>query len=190
MDYIDARKEIYVPAYNWMLEHHCWNLVLRIKEMCVEGVVVLLDYDTNTDIENASKPLSHASLIIKAVERLLTDEEKAAWPKQMQDLKTRVKEEAKKREARKSRWQEMKLAAAVKGNPSKYNPIWVWDQQKAKKKLDFSAAISSVAFSTSSKVASVFGGNTSKERLKSVLRTVSSILIVLRPLCCTCIHLR
>ena len=137
LDYIDARKEIYVPAYNWMLEHRCWNLVLRIKEMCVEGVVVLLDYDTNTDIENASKPLSHASLIIKAVERLLTDEEKAAWPKQMQDLKARVKEEAKKREARKSRWQEMKLAAAVKGNPSKYNPIWVWDQQKAKKKLDF-----------------------------------------------------
>ena len=137
LDYIDARKEIYVPAYNWMLEHRCWNLVLRIKEMCVEGVVVLLDYNTNPDIENASKPLSHASLIIKAVERLLTDEEKAAWPKQMQELKVRVKEETKKREARKSRWQEMKLAAAVKGNPSKYNPIWVWDQQKAKKKLDF-----------------------------------------------------
>ena len=137
LDYIDARKEIYVPAYNWMLEHRCWNLVLRIKEMCVEGVVVLLDYNTNPDIENASKPLSHASLIIKAVERLLTDEEKAARPKQLQDLKVRVKEEAKKREARKSRWQEMKLAAAVKGNPSKYNPIWVWDQQKAKKKLNF-----------------------------------------------------
>ena len=137
LDYIDARKEIYVPAYNWMLEHRCWNLVLRIKEMCVEGVVVLLDYNTNPDIENVSKPLSHASLIIKAVERLLTDEEKAAWPKQMQELKVRVKEETKKREARKSRWQEMKLAAAVKGNPSKYNPIWVWDQQKAKKKLDF-----------------------------------------------------
>ena len=137
LGYIDARKEIYVPSYNWMLENRCWNLVLRIKEMCVNGVVVLLDYDTNPDIEDARKPLSHASLIVKAVERLLTEEEKALWPQQMEDLKLRVQEEAKKREARNGRWQEMKLAAAVKGNPSKYNPIWVWDQQKAKKKLDF-----------------------------------------------------
>ena len=97
LSYIDARKEIYVPSYNWMLENRCWNLVLRIKEMCVNGVVVLLDYDTNPDIEDARKPLSHASLIVKAVERLLTDEEKALWPQQMEDLKLRVKEEAKKR---------------------------------------------------------------------------------------------
>jgi hypothetical protein len=29
--------------------------------------VVLLDYDTNDDIENAGKPLSHASLIKKYI---------------------------------------------------------------------------------------------------------------------------
>ena len=84
LGYIDARKEIYVTSYNWMLENRCWNLVLRIKEMCVNGVVVLLDYDTNPDIEDARKPLSHASLIVKAVERLLTEEEKALWPQQME----------------------------------------------------------------------------------------------------------
>ena len=137
LGYIDARKEIYVPSYNWMLKNRCWNMVLRIKEMCVNGVVVLLDYDTNPDIEDAKRPLSHASLIVKAVEELLTDEEKALFPQQMEELKQRVKEEAKKRDARNKRWQEMKLAAVVKGNPSKYNPIWVWNQQKAKKKLDF-----------------------------------------------------
>ena len=137
LDYIDARKEIYVPSYNWMLKNRCWNMLLRIKQMSVEGIVVLLDYDTNPDIEDARRPLSHASLIVKAVEELLTDEEKALWPQQMEDLKLRAKEESKKKEARKNRWQEMKLAAVVKGNPSKYNPIWVWEQQKAKKKLDF-----------------------------------------------------
>ncbi len=58
--YIDARKAIYEPSYNWMLEHRCQNLILRLKQMSVEGVVVLLDYDTNTDIEDPRRPLSHA----------------------------------------------------------------------------------------------------------------------------------
>ena len=141
LDYIDARKEIYEPSYNWMLENRCSNLVLRLKEMCANGIVVLLDYDTNPDIEDSRRPLSHASLIVKAVERLLTDEEKAKYPQQMKDLKERAKEEAKKREARTSRWEEMKRAAALKGNPSKYNTIWVKEQQKGikkgEKKLNF-----------------------------------------------------
>jgi len=137
LDYIEARKEIYIPSYNWMLENRCWELVKELKDMCVEGVVVLLDYDTNPDIEDASKPLSHASLIVRAVEGLLTEEEKAAWPEQLKDLKERAKEEMKKREDRKNRWMEMKKTAAVVGNPSKYNPIWAWEQQKAGKKLQF-----------------------------------------------------
>jgi len=124
-----------------MLENRCSNLVLRLKEMCANGIVVLLDYDTNPDIEDSRRPLSHASLIVKAVERLLTDEEKAKYPQQMKDLKERAKEEAKKREARTSRWEEMKRAAALKGNPSKYNTIWVKEQQKGikkgEKKLNF-----------------------------------------------------
>ncbi len=137
LGYIEARKEIYIPSYNWMLEHRCKDLVLEIKQMCVDGVVVLLDYDTNPDIEDASKPLSHASLIVRAVEELLTEEEKAAWPEQLKEMKERSIEETKKREDRKNRWMEMKKAAAVVGNPSKYNPIWAWEQQKAKKKLEF-----------------------------------------------------
>jgi hypothetical protein len=32
--------------------------------------IILLDYDTNDDIENASKPLSHASLIKRYVDSL------------------------------------------------------------------------------------------------------------------------
>lgn len=137
LDYLEARKQIYVPAYNWMLENRCWRLVEKLKEMCVKGVVVLLDYDTNPDVDDPSKPLSHASLIVKAVESLLTEEEKAAWPQQMEELKARSKEETQKRDEKKKRWMEMKKAAAVQGNPSKYNPIWAWEQQKAGKKLEF-----------------------------------------------------
>jgi hypothetical protein len=63
LGYIEARKLIYVPSYKWMLENKCADLVKKIKLMSQTRTVVLLDYDTNEDIENSSKPLSHASLI-------------------------------------------------------------------------------------------------------------------------------
>lgn len=46
-----------------MLENKCADLVKKIKLMSQTRTVVLLDYDTNEDIENSSKPLSHASLV-------------------------------------------------------------------------------------------------------------------------------
>ena len=63
LGYIEARKLIYVPSYKWMLENKCADLVKKIKLMSQTRTVVLLDYDTNEDIENSSKPLSHASLV-------------------------------------------------------------------------------------------------------------------------------
>ena len=67
MGYIEARKTIYVPSYFWMLENKCADLVKKLKIMSKSCTVVLLDYDTNEDIENGSKPLSHASLIKKYI---------------------------------------------------------------------------------------------------------------------------
>ena len=63
LGYIEARKTIYIPSYKWMLENKCADLVKKLKIMSQSRTVVLLDYDTNEDIENTSKPLSHASLI-------------------------------------------------------------------------------------------------------------------------------
>ena len=63
LGYIEARKLIYVPAYNWILEHKCADLVNKIRIIQQSKTVVLLDYNTNENVENASKPLSHASLI-------------------------------------------------------------------------------------------------------------------------------
>ena len=63
LGYIEARKTIYIPSYRWMLENKCADLVKKLKIMSQSRTVVLLDYDTNEDIENTSKPLSHASLI-------------------------------------------------------------------------------------------------------------------------------
>ena len=63
LGYIEARKTIYIPSYFWMLENKCADLVKKLRIMSKSRTGVLLDYDTNEDIENTSKPLSHASLI-------------------------------------------------------------------------------------------------------------------------------
>ena len=63
LGYIEARKKIYVPSYYYMLEHYCKKSITTIKHLSTERTVVLLDYDTNENIEDASKPLSHAGLI-------------------------------------------------------------------------------------------------------------------------------
>ena len=69
LDYIEARKQIYIPAYKWVLENKVAHIIERMKKASDEGkVIVLLDYDTNEDVENAKKPLSHASLIKAYVE--------------------------------------------------------------------------------------------------------------------------
>jgi hypothetical protein len=69
LGYIEARKQIYVPAYFWMLENKCAKVVETIAKLSKEKAVVLLDYDTNEDINDASKPLSHASLIKAYIEK-------------------------------------------------------------------------------------------------------------------------
>ena len=70
LGYIDARKEIYVPSYKWVLENKCQEQIKKIRIMSQSKPVILLDYDTNDDVENPTKPLSHASLIKKFVENL------------------------------------------------------------------------------------------------------------------------
>lgn len=62
IDYVTARKVIYIPSYNYVLDNF---LQEDIKALGKISKLVLLDYDTNEDVENTAKPLSHASLIKK-----------------------------------------------------------------------------------------------------------------------------
>ena len=64
LGYIEARKQIYIPTYRWVLENKVAHIIERLRAASNEGkTIVLLDYDTNADVENPKKPLSHASLI-------------------------------------------------------------------------------------------------------------------------------
>lgn len=63
LSYIEARKQIYIPTYRWMLEHKALRIIERLREASQTKNIILLDYDTHSDVEDAGKPLSHASLI-------------------------------------------------------------------------------------------------------------------------------
>lgn len=63
LGYIEARKQIYLPAYKWVLENKVANLIERLREASKTKTIVLLDYTTNCDIDNPKTPLSHAFLI-------------------------------------------------------------------------------------------------------------------------------
>ena len=68
LGYIEARKQIYIPTYRWVLENKVSSIIERMKEASKTKTIVLLDYNTNQDVNDASKPLSHAFLIKAYIE--------------------------------------------------------------------------------------------------------------------------
>jgi len=67
LDYRAARYLIYLPSYRWVLAQHLANEVSQLAALAAQKTVVLLDYETNTDVDNLEKPLSHAALIRRYV---------------------------------------------------------------------------------------------------------------------------
>lgn len=63
LPYIEARRALYLPSYSWILIYRLEGLLQQLAHMEQEKPVVLLDYETNDDIENTAKPFSHAALI-------------------------------------------------------------------------------------------------------------------------------
>lgn len=78
LDYLTARRLIYLPTYRWVLEHCLSDKVEQLREVAARRTLVLLDYDTNGDICNPRKPLSHASLIKAYLEGTYPDKETPA----------------------------------------------------------------------------------------------------------------
>ncbi len=71
LDYITARKLIYLPAYKWVLDNQLEEEINELKKLSKNGTLILLDYETNGEIENPKKPLSHAQLIKMRIEEKL-----------------------------------------------------------------------------------------------------------------------
>jgi hypothetical protein len=64
LGYRDARYNIYLPAYRWVLGNRLAVEVQRLRDEAARRPVVLLDYETNGDVEDLSRPLSHAALVM------------------------------------------------------------------------------------------------------------------------------
>ena len=67
--YLEARKQIYLPSYAWVLQNKTVQEINQLIEIALKQDLVLLDYVTNGEIEDTSKPLSHAALIKKFIDK-------------------------------------------------------------------------------------------------------------------------
>lgn len=68
LGYVEAKHQIYIPAYRWMLEHKVMDIIERIREASKTKTIVLRDYNTCCDVDDKTKPLSHAYLVKAYVE--------------------------------------------------------------------------------------------------------------------------
>lgn len=62
LSYLEARLQLYLPCYEWVLQKKLNDLVTLIKQDTNKNFI-FLDYETNQSIDNLSKPLSHAFLV-------------------------------------------------------------------------------------------------------------------------------
>jgi hypothetical protein len=67
LPYLEARKLIYLPCYKWVLENCLQDEVAELRRLAGK-TVILRDYNTNCDVEDLSRPLSHAGLVKMYVE--------------------------------------------------------------------------------------------------------------------------
>lgn len=69
LDYLTARKQIYLPSYAWLLQNKTTSEVDQLTQIALRQDLVLLDFETNSEIDNTKKPLSHAALIKKFIDK-------------------------------------------------------------------------------------------------------------------------
>lgn len=68
LSYAEARHTIYLPSYLWVLENRLQDLLEELQHLGAENTVLLLDYETNCDVNDLSRPLSHAGLVKRYLE--------------------------------------------------------------------------------------------------------------------------
>lgn len=87
LPYFEARMKIYLPTYKYVLDNIpiVHNLILKIKKYAECHDIVLLDYNTNIDVADISKPLSHAGLVKLYIE--------GHYPTESDNIKPMTKEE-------------------------------------------------------------------------------------------------
>lgn len=73
LGYIDARLKIYIPSYNFVLEHRLARESETLAAASRQSPLLLLDYSTNADVNDPRSPLSHAALVRDHIMRLVSE---------------------------------------------------------------------------------------------------------------------
>ncbi len=68
LSYAEARRAIYLPTYHWVLVNCLQDLLAELEKLAKDQIVILLDYETNCELNNLVRPLSHAGLIKRYLE--------------------------------------------------------------------------------------------------------------------------
>ena len=77
-DYVEARKKIFVPAYTQMYNKFRYNPLINSANLAIHAnllnniEVFLYDVDDNPNIEDISKPYSHAALLVDLITQIKT----------------------------------------------------------------------------------------------------------------------
>lgn len=105
LNYFNARMQIYLPTYKWVLDnvekvHH---VVERIKEQSQKQDIVLLDYNTNIDFRDISKPISHAGLVKLYIDGRYPSINDFYTPMTVAELEEKKNESKKKRKNKNSK---------------------------------------------------------------------------------------
>ena len=97
LNYFDARMQIYLPTYKWVLENvpSVRNIISRIAERAKTHDIVFLDYNTNIEFRDITSPLSHAGLVKLYIEGNYPKETEVYTPLTPEEAKT-MKESLKK----------------------------------------------------------------------------------------------
>lgn len=102
LNYFDARMQIYLPTYKWVLDNipEVRHVISRIKEQSNKSDIVLLDYNTNTEFRDITKPISHAGLVKLYIEGNYPNNNDIFIPLTKEESKKREKELASERRKR------------------------------------------------------------------------------------------
>ena len=89
LDYYNARMLIYLPTYKWVLDNVpiVQKALTQLNDACMKSDVVLLDYNTNANFRDISKPISHAGLIKLYIEGQYPSIEEYPEPMSQEEIK-------------------------------------------------------------------------------------------------------
>ena len=100
LGYFDARMQIYLPSYKWVLDNvpRVHALIERIAERAKDHDIIFLDYNTNDDYRDISSPLSHAGLVKLYIEGKYPSPDDNVQPLSMEEIEARklAKKQSKK----------------------------------------------------------------------------------------------